>query len=306
MADEKEKLEGRDDGAGVKLDRLLAGLDSINSRMDGFEKRLDAAECERADAARKDGARKDAEPGDGKDDPKEKDKTLAEGAKDARKDAEGPDNEREKDEPMPTAADKGGKRKDAARKDAEAAGEKEHEETEAEAARKDAARSAELNELRATIAKQQAALADLTRAMPKPRTDADYHAMAEEQARKDSVYMALGLGPAPIPRSGETVVDYKLRTNTKLKTYSPAWKDANLYAVAADGQALEIADRQIHDHALAAAKAPTDLQHGELREVRRTDETGRIIKEFVGKGTFIGGMKPRSRRVGRFNNATSA
>lgn len=298
MADEKPEEERADADAGTKLDKILAGLDSMSGRMDALERRMDADEEEgRKDRARRDAAEEKPEE-EGRDDK----------AKGKRKDADEPPPVEEEDKPV--AADLKKKRKDAehgedcgcadcegkradARKDAD---DKSHDESEAAAARADAAQArADLNEMRERMRV-------LERAMPKQRTDADFHEIAEAQSRFDSVYQALGIGPAPMPMSGEDTESYKLRINTKLKAYSPAWKDVNLYSIAGDAAALAICDRQIFEAATEAAQKPVDLEPGELREIKNRDATGRIISTFVGRGSFVTGLKGRARRVAGIRN----
>jgi hypothetical protein len=294
---ERDDAARMDADAGTKLDKILSGLDSACARMDAMEKRMDSRERKDADAsaeteeevkAKADKARKDAEAAEGETEDEKKARMEREdkARKDKeRKDAEGPAAEREEGDPMPTAADK--------RKDAERA--KEMEEVKADSA----ALRADLNALRGAIR-------DLKTLVPKQRSDADYHDVTAAQARFDSVCRGLGLGPAPIPMPSEDVAAYKLRVHSgTLKKFSPRWKDANLYTIAADSAAFGIADDQIYNDAVQAMRVPTDLEAGTLREIVAADATGRRISTFVGGAghTFIGEMKGRRRRVGRIRNA---
>lgn len=309
MAEEAEKKteERGDADAGMKLDKLLSAIDgmcekvdSLHGRMDSAEKRMDSMEHMRKDASEKEEEKREDKRKDAAEDVKEEKSEQVDSKKDAkRKDADEEEREEKEAEPEETAADR--KRKDMKRKDEDG------EEAEKEAAKKDSRErgdsvtisAKDLNDLRTR-------LRDLETAKPKPRTDADFHAITEQQARYDSVFQALGQGPAPLPMSGEDVTAYKLRCASKLKAYSPRWKDSNLYTVGADSAALEIADRQILEDAVEASRAPVDLEPGELREIVRQDATGRRITEFVGKGTFIGGMKAQGRRVERIRNSNNS
>jgi hypothetical protein len=187
---------------------------------------------------------------------------------------------KEKAEPRELAADK-------AKKDAEAMIEAK--------ARKDAE---EREEIRRKIA-------DLDAKLPKQISDADYDAMAEMQARADRIHSAFG-DSAPRPLQGETPLAYQRRLINGLKKHSSAWKDIDMSAL--PHEALKIAEATIYADAMNAARNPTDLAPGVLREVVKTDPvTGQRIITFVGSESFIGGFKAPTRRVtGKFNISAGA
>lgn len=176
----------------------------------------------------------------------------------AKRDAE--EAARDPEEAKKLAADK-------AKKDADEKAEKEKEEAEkADAARKvsDAKRDEEVQALKDAM---------------KPRTDSEAEEMADAHAKADSVASAFGERAAsPIP--GETPLAYRRRLLGKIKDHSADWKDADLSKL--DSVSFAVAEKNIYAAAMIAANAPvTDLSHG-LREIVRTDEAGRRIKEFRG------------------------
>ena len=218
---EETKEEARDDAeAGQKLDKILAHLDSLNSRMDALE-----SGEEKADGEGDPDERDDAEEGEDPVDPKQ------------------------------VAADEDAMEKaDAARKDAMRA-------------RRDAA----------TIRDRIDAVEKM---LPKQLSDADYAAMADAQAKADSVFSAFG-DSAPRPLQGEDLNAYRRRMATALKAHSPAWKATNLSAIK-DAAAFDVIEGQIYSDAMNTARNPADLGPGALREVQSRDSTGRVISNFYG------------------------
>jgi hypothetical protein len=289
MADEEKAAAARGDAdAGEKLDKLLSHLDSFTQRMDAFHSRMDAFESEAkarkdaeemADKARKDAAEKEEEA--------KKDGTgCAEGdpkgvaADKSKKDSEADDEEMEKRKEREMKAD--------AKKDSER--EKPGEEVKKDAA----ATSADAAEL-AALRSRLAALEKLTRAVPED----DRAKFADLQARADSVYMGLG-SRAPAPMVGETVAAYDLRLTKGVQKHSQRWNKLDLAKL--PGDALGIAREQIFVDADIAARSPDDVAYGTLREINRVDPaTGQRMTTFVGRGTFIGGMKQPVRRVTNIN-----
>ena len=285
----------RDADAGAKLDKLLTHLDSISARMDAFEEekkadkaRKDADDEAKADAARKDAqARRDAE----REEWKKADAAMC----DSDDEAEAMDAAEfeKKGDPKDVAADKArSARKDRmdARKDAAEKEEsmKKEEEAKADAARADAQGAA--GEL-AALRREMAALKELVRPLP----ETDRAAFADEQARADSVYRALG-SEAPGPMGGEKLAAYQIRLARGLQKHSKQWTGIELHKL--EPAAFAIAAQQIRNDAEVYARAPDDIEPGQLREINSVDRTtGQRMTTFVGKGTFIGQMKRPSRRV---------
>ena len=249
----------RADDSGTKLDKLLAGIDSINSRMDAFEEREKVADKARKDAQEKDEAEKKA------------------AADKARKDAD------EKDEAEKKAA------ADKARKDADEKAEKEKAEKEkAEKERADAEAAKGSGDLTKRIAALESAL-------PKALSDADYTALADAQAEADRVFSVHG-GSAPRPLSGESVIAYQRRCATKLKEHSKTWKDIGLEAVA--DSAFGPVYNQIRADAYEAGIHPTNVPENTLREIVTVDNTGRRVTSFAGRpSAWMQGFSGNRRRL---------
>ncbi len=289
-AEDKAKADA---DAGQKLDKLLTHLDSITNRLDAMEMadkaRKDAEEKEkadRADASRRDAAaRRDAEHEEWK---KADAETCAKD--DAEEEAEAKELEA-KGEPKEVAADKARKdrkdRMDARRKDAE-----EKAKADAEAARKD---SVDIEAMRRRLAALEAA----AKGMP----EEERAAFADHQARADGAYISLG-SRAPAPMQGENLLAYRTRLARGLQKHSPDWKGVDL--VKLPPEALAVAEHKIYADADIAARNPDDVELGTLREINKVDpSTGQRMTTFVGRGTFIGGMKRPSRRLIGINTKAS-
>lgn len=181
-------------------------------------------------------------------------------AKDADEDEKKDDDEEGEDEPEPVVA------KDKARKDA----------TE----EKVAEMRADADTLRADLAATKALLAEVQGKLPKPRTDADYAALAEAQGRADAVLSNFGQS-ASRPMDGESLLAYKRRLVAGLKKYSAPWKDVDL-TVINDEAAFTQVEHQIYRDAVAASMSPSSVEGIGLREVRKRDDAGRLYTTFVG------------------------
>lgn len=302
-AEEKKEREDRarsDADAGQKLDKVLTHLDSVTRRLDAMEDekkadkaRADAEAKERADASRKDAsAKRDAEHEEWK-------KADAEGcAKDDAEEESAKKKMVEEGEPEDVAADKARKdrrdRMDARRKDAEEAMKKEEEGKKADAARADS-QNAEIEILKRRLAAMEA--------VNKPIDASDRAAYADEQARADTVYMALGKRADP-PMGGETIGNYRVRLARGLQKHSKQWSGIDLALLAPD--AMDIAATQIRADAIIAARSPEDLPDGQLREIVTVDPTGRRISSFVGSGSFIDGLRSPGRIVRKINTKAGA
>ena len=203
----------------------------------------------------------------------EPEKTAADKAKRARKDAE-----ESHAATLRAMADKKGKKDD-------------DDDDDAKKKRADAAVAAVMPGL-------DARLADIVRQIPKQLTDEERHEFGTRQARADEVYSALGKR-APHPLTGEDVLAYRKRLVQLLKTHSPNWKDVDVQTLKAD--AFEVAEGQILRDALQAAMHPLDLAEDELRQITRVDSaTGVRTTEFVGKRSFVAGLKRPPAYVTRF------
>ena len=261
----------------------------VNYQTSLLPQSADAAEAEKvkADAARKDAAEK-AE--------KEKGETAEVAADKAKKDAAKKDCSGEAKKDGEGEAKKDGV-KAVENEDPDGDGKPgDGKVTTKDSARSDSASVAQLDELRRELAILKA------RTAPVPETDRA--AFADEQARADAVYMGLG-NRAPAPMTGETVLAYRTRLLRGVQKHSPDWKQIDLIRVSPD--VLDVAQSKIYADAQIAARNPDDVPAGTLREINKVDPaTGQRMTTFVGKGTFISGMKRTSRRVSGFNTKFGA
>jgi hypothetical protein len=131
----------------------------------------------------------------------------------------------------------------------------------------------------AKVADLERQLREVASQMPKQLSDADYSAMAEVQARADSVYSQFG-DSASRPLNGEDVLAYRKRLALKLKPHSPQWKGIDISKL--DATVFDIAETRIYADAAEAAMHPTDVASNTLREVTRRQRGGHEITEFYG------------------------
>lgn len=253
--------EERDDAdAGTQLKKFIAdamtAMDGMSKRMDSMEERFAKKDEERDDSTVIYRGQKAPNP-NRKDEENEKAKKDAEEKE--RMDAE------EKD------------RKDAEEKEkAEAEAKKDEDEKKArdDAARKDSESSDRLKRL-------ETALGDVVAVLPKVRTDEDYHAMCDVQARADEAYSALGQRSAPRFLDGEDSLGYRRRLVRDLKKHSPDWKDVNIHAIT-DDSAFSVMERRVYADAMDVARSPVTAEPGTLRAVTRRSG-GHEITEYVGE-----------------------
>jgi hypothetical protein len=331
-----EMHDKRDDAAsGGNLDRLLEGVDALCDRLDAMEKRMDSMSRNRKDDDSDDddddkmAHRKDAK--HRKDDDDDDDDKMAH-RKDAKRHRMDDDEGEMMGEPKELAADKHHRKDAKPRKDASGESFKKWAEEEGKELshkaddddddndddddddddddkmmhRKDARRRMDddRHERMDSNRKMEKHLASEIRrlqksiaAMPKSFSDEDYAAMADCQARADSVYGAFG-ERAPSPLQGENLGAYRIRLAKGIQKHSPAWKDVPLRAL--PGTAMEIAEKQIYADAAAAARSPADLPSGHLREIRRRDAADRMITEFVGEpNSWMGSFRTPARSISK-------
>ncbi len=265
--DAKPKFLARKDGEskGAHSKRVHAFASKHDSKR--FMKRDDesaAEHSERCDKACGDSKRDDDdEMMDKKRDDKRRDDKRRDDRKrdDRRMDRRRDDDDEEKEE-------KEEERKDRKRDDEET----EKKEEEKEEVKAD---SAAMQKIRDDVDKLRRRIED--------RSDEEHAAFGDTQARADEAFSALG-SQAPRPLSGETLMDYRLRLIRKLQVHSPKWKDGNLPAIArADAKHFGHIEAEIYADAQAAAREPTDIPLGQLREVTKRDRmTGRVMHEFYG------------------------
>jgi 8-oxo-dGTP pyrophosphatase MutT (NUDIX family) len=271
MAEIEKEMEGaekRADMDGGNLDKLLMGIDALCSRMDKMH------EAHQEMKGRLDSMA---------------DLKAAQMAKAADDDDDMADNvELEVEEPQMVRA---GGAPPAMMADAEMpeALKKADDDMKADSARRaanDAHVAAEIRRLSALVNK-----------MPKSMSDADYAAMADYQARADSVYSAFG-ERAPAPLQGEAAPAYRIRLAKGMQSHSSAWKDVPLRDLPEN--ALDIAEAAIYADATAAARSPVGVSAGSLRAIKKRDAADRVITEFVGEpSAWMGEFRTAPRAIAK-------
>ena len=246
-------------------DKTEEKVDAVLSRLDAWDKRMDAMEeGMKSDRARLDAAcgMMDAMKKDADEEKEEKAKADA-----ARADAE----KEEKEKEEKAKADK-------ARADAE----KEEEEKKADKARADAARA---DAATSDLAKLQADLAALRAAMQPPTLAPEQKLkMVEHQSRWNRVAQAFNDSDgAPPFVNGESELDYRARLASKYQQHAknPKVKSAKLLEIK-DAASLEVIEDAIYADALAEAQSPSTIHAGVLVPRRIKDAAGREIVRYSG------------------------
>jgi 8-oxo-dGTP pyrophosphatase MutT (NUDIX family) len=174
-------------------------------------------------------------------------------------------------------ADSDGKKADDDAKDKEAEAAKLKAEAKEEEAKADAAKRESV--LLDRVSQLEKLLVETARLSPKPLGDAEYAAMADAQAKADSVYSAFGKS-ANRPLNGEDLLAYRKRLAAPMKSHSAAWKDVDLSKL--DASVFDIAEAAIYADAMGAAVNPAVSPEGGLRAVTRDTGTGHKITTFYG------------------------
>ncbi|CDY79470.1 Phage protein [Caballeronia glathei] len=164
--------------------------------------------------------------------------------------------------------------KDAKEKEAEAA------KLKAEAKEEEAKADAEKSALLARVSDLEKMLVATAQLTPKPLSDSDYAAMADAQAKADSVYSAFGK-QAPRALNGEDLLSYRKRLAAGVKAHSDQWKSIDISKV--DAAVFEIAEPKIYADAFEAAAHPSASPEGGLRAVTKDTGTGHKITTFYGR-----------------------
>jgi hypothetical protein len=104
----------------------------------------------------------------------------------------------------------------------------------------------------------------------------------EIQAEASKVARAFGM-EAPPPLPGESLRDYRVRSVSYFKQYSPEWRDTNLGNLAASSPAaFGVAQSTIYKDAYHVATHPS-CEPGDPQTSRTyTDEAGRRVTDFFG------------------------
>ncbi len=149
-----------------------------------------------------------------------------------------------------------------------------------EKAKADAAEAEEKAKADSELAKIRADMEELRNRVPQEISDEERNEIADTQCKADSVFASFG-ERAPQPMAGERVMPYRRRIMTRLQKYSADYKEVDLHTIA-DCQLLSIAEKKIYADAQASAASGLEPGSG-LREVVRTDATGRRISNFIGE-----------------------
>ncbi|WP_199637425.1 NUDIX domain-containing protein [Serratia sp. PAMC26656] len=148
-----------------------------------------------------------------------------------------------------------------------------------EKAKADAAEAEEKAKADSELAKIRADMEELKNRVPQEISDEERNEIADTQCKADSVFASFG-ERAPQPMAGERAMPYRRRIMTRLQKYSTDYKEVDLHAIA-DSHLLTLAEKKIYADAQASAASSLEPGAG-LREVVRTDATGRRISNFIG------------------------
>jgi hypothetical protein len=87
--------------------------------------------------------------------------------------------------------------------------------------------------------------------------------------------------PVPQPFPEERTDEYRRRVLPILQNYAPGMQEVKVHD--ARGSAFDMIERQTFEAARREAERPTMIPEGELREVKRFDQSGRVSYEFYGR-----------------------
>ena len=132
------------------------------------------------------------------------------------------------------------------------------------------------------------------------KKDEEEAKMADAQAKADSVFSAFGKS-ATRPLQGENLTSYRKRLLRGLQAYSDSYKDVNLVKEIKGEKMLSIAEKQIFNDALVAAKSPTMYANDSEYEIHERDRSGRTITKFKGGFGWLDAFKVPSLRAKEFN-----
>lgn len=107
--------------------------------------------------------------------------------------------------------------------------------------------------------------------------------MKLQQARAEyqNKFQALGR-PTPIPFADEKEPDFRVRALSNLQPLVPGFEDLKIDRYLREPN-FKYVEKQIFEAADKEARHPTNIPDGELRQVRKLDESGRPTYEFHGR-----------------------
>ena len=136
--------------------------------------------------------------------------------------------------------------------------------------------------------------------IPKSISDDDYNAMADSQARADSVAGAFGES-ASRPQLGESVIGYRKRMAAKFKKHSKDYANIDIAAIK-DDSLFSVVESKIYSDAMEAANSPIENVGGGLREIKTRSAAGHQISTFKGNiSSWTNEFKADSFKVQAFN-----
>ncbi len=103
--------------------------------------------------------------------------------------------------------------------------------------------------------------------------------IAQHRVKADEVAAAWGVATTK-PFFGESINAYRRRCLRSFQQHSADFAGVDLARV--PHELLDVAERTIYADALKAAFSPASAGAGRLREIKKTDPTGRVVSEFVG------------------------
>ena len=267
------------DAQGDKLDAVLAMLGDLAARMDAMEKELPAPPL--VTAADKKAKKDDDMKKHRKDDDEE---AYSDDEEEAKKDDDESEGEAKKEMMRKVDAKK------KHRKDAEGSDPKEHDKGEIKPDDEGEVEHPGHMEFKKDDDEEEEAM----------RKDEEEAAMCDAQAKADSVFASFGKS-ASRPLKGEGLMSYRKRLLRGLQAYSDSYKSVNLASIK-DAQLLNIAEKQIFNDALMAAKSPSMFAADQLIEMNEKDRAGRTITKFKGSmEAWLGDFKVPSMRVKEFH-----
>ena len=88
--------------------------------------------------------------------------------------------------------------------------------------------------------------------------------------------------PAPTPFAGEETTDFRRRALSKLQPLVPGFEDLKIDQYLREPN-FKYVEQKIFEAAEREARQPTRIPEGELREVKKLDQSGRPFYEFHGR-----------------------
>jgi hypothetical protein len=102
--------------------------------------------------------------------------------------------------------------------------------------------------------------------------------------------------PVPQPFPEKTRDEYRRRALPILQNYAPGMQDVKFTMLVVPP--FDMIERQTFEAAAREAQRPTQVPEGELREIKRFDQSGRVSLEFYGKpSVWMSQFAPDRRRL---------